>query len=233
MNKVVGVLKDFASLLYPDICNCCDSRLEGNEKILCTSCRMDIPLTGYHHDNENPVFQLFWGRVRVEHATALFFFRKGSRYRKLIHALKYKGVTDAGVLLGNMLGAELIDAESYKDVEYIIPVPLHPKRQKERGYNQCDFIAEGISGVMNVPVMKNCLVRKIYNVTQTKKDKESRWENVSEIFEIKDERTISGRHILLVDDIITTGSTLEACASKLLEVTGVRVSIVALGHSVI
>lgn len=169
--------------------------------------------------------------MNVEHACSFFYFRKGSRYRKLLHMLKYQGREDIGVFLGRQFGLELKSSELYKPITSIIPVPLHPKRFKERGYNQAEAIARGLSEAMGVPVVTDVLLRNIYTQTQTKKTRMERMQNIAGAFTICNPEKIAGGHVLLVDDVITTGATLETCTQTLIDSVNVKVSIGTLAYA--
>ena len=226
--KFVTILRHFLGLLYPNLCAACGRALIGKEYVCCMSCLYHLPRTGYWKKPDNPLEQLFWGRVPVEHACALFFFEKGSRYRKLLHRLKYNGRPEIGVLLGRELGRELKNTLHYQCVNTIIPVPLHPKRQRRRGYNQSERIAAGIAQVTGWEVNNSALVRMRFTETQTHKSRQERWENVSEAFALKDAATLTGRHVLLVDDVLTTGATLEACILQLKKAPDCKISVATL-----
>jgi ComF family protein len=176
---------------------------------------------------------LFWGRCLIEKAAAFSFYNKGSRIRNLIHNLKYKGVTEVGFELGRIYGLSLRSSGFMDDVDLIIPVPLHPSKKRSRGFNQCDIISSGLSDVSGVPVDTDSLVRVTVSDTQTKRSRYERWTNVEGIFMVADSENLRGQHILLVDDVITTGSTIESCTNELLKVEGVRVSVVALAFAVV
>ncbi len=221
------IFDNLLHLLYPKICVTCGTPLVKNEDVLCTRCLYDIPRTNFHEEKENPVAQLFWGRSRVENATAYFYFGKGSMYQKLLHELKYQGYTDIGNYMGKHIGHTL-KTSSFADVELIFPVPLHYSKQKKRGYNQSECIAAGIAEAMNKPLVVGNIYRAVNTDTQTRRSRYERWENVNNIFKLRDPDAIKGRHVLLVDDVITTGSTLEACINPLLNVEGVRVSVVTM-----
>jgi len=201
------------------------------EGMFCITCLYDIPLTRFWNDKENPVAQTFWGRVSIEDACAYFFFVKGSKYRPILHKLKYKGQRDIGVELGVQLGQVLKNSVYYKNIHYVVPVPLHPKKLRIRGYNQAEAIAEGIAKVIGADLSTNHLIKTEYTETQTRKSRAERVLNVSESFSINNPKELEGKHLLLVDDVITTGATLETCAAKLLYVEGIKVSIAALAYA--
>ncbi|MBN2807629.1 MAG: ComF family protein [Prolixibacteraceae bacterium] len=231
LTMMAEMLHDFAGLIYPNLCITCDNPMMKQEKLLCTNCLIELPRTYYHLVNGNPVEQIFWGRVSVEKATAYFIFQKGSRYQKLIHQLKYKGAREVGIEMGRMYGNELKQTSYFDAVDLIIPVPLHPVKEQKRGYNQSLLIAEGLAQSLGKPVEFKSLYRKEFTETQTRKGRYDRWENVNSLFAVKNETALSGKHLLLVDDIVTTGATLEACTAVLLEVPGVKVSIATLGYA--
>ncbi len=221
----------FVSLLYPQLCLACVQSPAQPESILCTKCEYELAkaVTNFHQDEENPVIEKFWGRVEIKAATALFHFTKGEKVQELVHQLKYKNQKRVGIELGKMLGQQIGKAPTFEDIDYIIPVPLHPKKMKIRGYNQSALIAEGLALEMGKDWLANGLVRTVHSKSQTKKTREERFKNVSSVFRVGEEKKLEGKHILLVDDVLTTGATLEACAIQLLEVRDTKVSIAVLG----
>jgi ComF family protein len=201
------------------------------EDIICSQCIYRLPRTQFHLQEDNPVARRFWGRVELQHASSWLLFNKGSRVQHLIHQLKYKGRTVVGVALGKMMGAAVANESFMKSVDLILPVPLHHSKQHKRGYNQCDFICEGISDSVKIPWRSDYLERVENNVSQTRFSKMQRWENVAEIFAARKPEQLRGKHVLLVDDVITTGSTIEACATCMLAQPGTRVSVLSLATS--
>jgi ComF family protein len=218
---------DFLQFFFPDLCLACGQILNKQEKVLCSSCFFHIPRTEFHKDAENPVSQLFWGRVKIEYAASFFYFNKGSAYQPLIHKLKYKGRSDIGIELGKAYGAELRNS-FFSAADLIIPVPLHPRKIKIRGYNQSEMIAKGLSASMKLPFNTSILLRSESTETQTRKSRFDRFRNVEGKFVLKETPELQGSHIILVDDVVTTGSTLEACAIAILETKGTKVSILTL-----
>lgn len=182
-------------------------------------------------DRDNPVAQTFWGRVNIENACAYFFFTKGSKYRPILHKLKYKGQREIGVELGTQFGQALMKSDLYKGIDFVVPVPIHPKKLRVRGYNQAEAIAEGIAKVIGAELSTNHLIKTEFTETQTRKSRAERVLNVAESFSLKKPKELEGKHLLLVDDVITTGATLETCAAKLLEVQDSKVSIAALAYA--
>jgi len=233
MNYLYDLWEDFISLLFPRKCYACGSHLVRNESLICTECYVVIPRTNYHTLTDNPVAQLFWGRCMIEKAAAFSYYNKGSRIRKLIHNLKYKGIRELGYELGRIYGLSLDSSGFMDDIDLIIPVPLHPEKKQIRGYNQSEIISFGIADAAHLPVEVNSLVRTIVSATQTKRSRYERWTNVEGIFEIIDPQAIMRKHVLLVDDVITTGSTIESCVNELLKTEGVKVSVVALAFAVV
>jgi len=221
------MIKDFINLLMPVLCPVCGTVLLKNERIICTGCLYELPRTKYLSYSENPVSRLFWGRVYVDNATALFQYQKGSRFQRLISELKYKNRQDIGREMGRILGIEL-EGSNFTSADLILPVPLHKKKYRQRGYNQCHSIAEGLSESLGVPWCSSHLIRPLVSLTQTNRSRVDRWSNVDGIFEVKDPQKLCGKHIILVDDVVTTGATLDACATALLSHEKVRVSIATL-----
>lgn len=222
------MLSDFVALIFPHLCAACDDALQRNESVICTSCRFKLPKTQFHEQDDNPVARLFWGKVPVHAATGFYHFNKGDKVQRLMHQLKYKGQPDVGIELGRIMGAALAEAEKFADVTAIIPVPLHPRRQRKRGYNQAECIAAGVAEGMKKPMDTKTLYRAVSNQTQTRKGKFERWKNVESIFQLKDPAQLENGHLLIIDDVVTTGSTLEACIMKLREIPGARVSVATL-----
>jgi len=219
---------DFIDLMFPNLCVVCGNNLQKNEHQLCLSCLVDIPRTNYHLIEENPIEKRFWGKVPVYRATSYFFFQKGSSFQKLLHILKYKGNNEIGLIMGKYAAVDLLDAPDFASIDLIIPVPLHPKKQKLRGYNQSEWIGKGISIILNKPQDTSTLIRVKENPSQTRKSVYERFENTEGIFKLSDCTILKGKHVLLVDDVLTTGSTLEACILALLETEGIKISVFTL-----
>ncbi|HIE16455.1 MAG TPA: ComF family protein [Bacteroidales bacterium] len=212
-------------LFYPRICQVCGKKLYLQEEILCTECIYDMPRINSYLTSENQVKNIFTGRFPVENAAALLFFKKGSAYRKLIHKLKYKKKPEIGIYLGHLLAEDI----NINNINYIVPVPLHHRKKKIRGYNQSEMFAQGISEILNIPIDTQTLIRSSFTQTQTQKTRYERWENVKSVFTITDKKKFQDKHILLVDDIITTGATLEGCSLALLKIKSIKISIAAIG----
>jgi len=210
---------------FPSSCLTCGKKLNDHREILCLSCEYDLPRTGYGENPDNPVNQVFWGRVPVENATSLLRFEKGSVYQGLLHDLKYRGNKEAGLYLGRLLGLE-IKGTAFAQCRMIIPVPLHRKRFIERGYNQSEVISKGISQITGIPLNGQILKRTHFHSSQTILGRLERYENVSRDFALASwNPEIHGLTVLLVDDVVTTGATLEACAGLLIEKLKLKVYI--------
>lgn len=218
-------INDFAGLFYPNLCLACAERQPPRKALICSSCRLKLPRTDQHEYLENAFTGRFWGRAPIYSAAAMFHFVKGGRTQQLLHQLKYGGKPEIGVLLGEWYGRELRDAPGFHSVQAIVPVPLHPRKERMRGYNQSDAFARGLARTMQAPWYKNGLRRRIFTETQTKKGRLERFGNVEEVFEVGEPEKLSGKHILLVDDVITTGATLEACTHVLFTLPDVKVSL--------
>ena len=176
---------------------------------------LDLPKSNYHRERENPFFHKFSGRIPVRFVMTLFKFVKSGKVQHLLHALKYKNQPEIGVQLGRVYGADLEEYKNQFDV--IVPVPLHPSKRRKRGYNQSEEFGKGLGEILEIPCTEKFLKRVKATATQTKKSKLNRWENVSEVFEVEQKEELKGKRVLLVDDVVTTGATLEACGQKLLE----------------
>jgi ComF family protein len=228
----VNIFKNLFSsaihLFYPRLCIGCGSDLLRPPALLCFHCIDSLPHTGYETIPGNPAEKIFYGRIPVTAAHSGFYFTKGALIQTLIHELKYKGNTEAGLYLGRLMGDKMQDSGRFTDIDYLIPLPLSAEKEFKRGYNQAEVICRGLSDTMNIPVMNKNIVRTRYTETQTKKHRAERWENVSGSFTINDPGAIYNKHILLVDDVITTGATLEACAVTILAAGDIRVSIATL-----
>ena len=231
MNWLKDLWDDFLSLLFPRVCYGCGNHLTKNEYLICTECYVVIPRTNFHTIKDNPVVQTFWGRCRIESAAAFSFFNKGSRIRKLIHNLKYKGIKEIGCELGKIYGLSLKSSDFLDDVDLIVPVPLHKSKQRTRGFNQSETISVGISEATGLPLVTNAIKRRTATSTQTKRSRIERWDNVEDVFVLKNPDLLAGKHILLVDDVITTGATMEACVNEILKAEGSKVSLVALAYA--
>lgn len=224
----MSVLNSFFHLLFPKLCVACSDDLIKGELFVCLKCLNEIPKTNYHLIKSNPVEKRFWGKVPIESATAYFFFQKGSKFQHLLHELKYKGNKEIGVVLGKYAAIEILQSPYLSNIDILIPVPLHYKRELKRGYNQSEWICKGMAEVLQIPLSTQNLVRSLENETQTKKSVFERFENTKGIFEVKNPREFEGKHILLVDDVLTTGSTIESCMQSLHKNNQVKISVFTL-----
>lgn len=224
----IQLLDDLLNLFYPRLCAGCGENLVDGEDHICTRCLWGLHRTGFHNERDNAVEKLFWGKVDIRYGASLAYYHKESRLQQMIFKLKYHGEKEVGLVLGAELGLDLRQSP-FAEIDAVIPVPLHPRRLKQRGYNQSEWIARGVSQTMRKPVDNKSLRRAVATQTQTKKNRFERFQNVSNIFQVTSPGDIEGRHVLLVDDVITTGSTLEACAAALKEVPGTTVSVASLG----
>jgi ComF family protein len=227
------MLKDFLSLVFPTVCTACGRSLYKNENCICTRCHYHLPQTNYHRQPINPVARLFWGRVPLHAASSYYSFSKGGAVQNLVHQLKYRGKKEIGFTIGKFYGAELRESRLFSSVNTVIPVPLHEKKLKKRGYNQSDLFAQGLAESLNVTFDTHNLARIRASETQTKRSRFERWKNVEAGFALKEKNKLEGKHILLVDDVVTTGATLEACAQTLLQVPGTMVSVATIAYAAI
>jgi len=227
------MFKSLLHLFFPPSCAGCKTILIANETIICTQCRHEMPLTQHHLNPENEAFKTFYGRIPVEHASALLYFHKKGRVQELIHSLKYRGQESIGFVLGKWYAEELKNHQLLQTVDIIIPVPLHPKKLRKRGYNQVAEFGKAISEELESPFVTEILYRKVYSKTQSQKNSLERTEGIDTIFDVSFSENYHNKHFLLIDDVITTGATLEGCAKALLKIPGAKISIVcmAMAHS--
>ena len=219
------------TIIYPHMCVACGEPLVKSEEFACTTCMYQIQRTNYHLVKENPVAQLFYGRIDLIFATSYYGFDKGGIFQKLIHQLKYKDLKEVGEMLGKEMGRGLLESPHLPPIDAIIPVPLHKKKQKKRGYNQSEHIAIGLASALKTEVDTTTLKRISYTGSQTKLSREKRWKNVEECFSSKDNAALINKHVLLVDDVLTTGATIEACFLALQKIEGIRISVATLARA--
>lgn len=231
-SRLPQFLKDstdsFVSLFFPSCCPICGLPLPKGEKGLCMKCNLGMPRTNFHLERNNLVEQLFWGKADIERATAYFFYQKGSDYREILQRIKYGDEEELGEVMGAHLAAELLPSGFFDGIDLLVPVPLHAKKLSQRGYNQSAAIAYGIASVTRIPVDVHSVVREMNTETQTQKSPFERWENVDRVFTHRFPELHRGKHILLVDDVLTTGATTIACALAFHAVEDVRVSVLTL-----
>lgn len=202
-----------------------------NETVICTSCRHELPLTNHHSETENEIIKKFYGRIPIEFGAAMFYFHKKGIVQQLIHNLKYQNHQEIGTMLGKWYGEELIFLEIVKNTDFIIPVPLHKKRLKKRGYNQVEKFGLALSSLLKVPYNDSILYRNIYSDTQTQKSFFGRTTIKKDLFDVVFSEIHQGKHFLLIDDVITSGTTIEACAKALLKIPDAKISIVAMAYT--
>ena len=231
MSLLKNILSDTLHLFYPHLCNGCGSDLLQKNNLLCLKCINALPHTRFAQYAGNPVEKYFWGRLNIAAAHSEFYFSKGSLVQELIHQLKYKGNTAIGSYLGGLMAETLIKSKRFAAIDGLIPLPLYPDKEHQRGYNQAAIICNGMSVVMNVPVLNGHVIRQRFTETQTRKHRTERWENVDKSFTIKNDATLKGKHLLLVDDVVTTGATLEACGATILQLQNTKLSIATLAHA--
>jgi len=224
-------LSDLVDLFLPRRCSACDRGLRPQERALCLHCLEDLPLTRFHDDPKNPVALAFAGRIPVVSATALLRFDGSGRVQRILHRLKYRGDTGVGHELGLMLGEQLTRSASFQGVDAVLAVPLHPAKERSRGYNQSQVIAEGIRAAWPLTDVRGSVRRVVRTNSQTRMDREQRWSNVSDAFLVRRPEAVRDRHVLLVDDVITTGATIGSLARTLTSLPGTTVSVVALAHA--
>lgn len=208
------MINDFFNLIFPRLCCSCNTTLLKHEKLICSLCIATLPKTNYHLDADNPLVKVFWGRVPVSMVASYYSFSAKSRVQNLLYQLKYNGIKEVGKEIGRLYGWELNQSPYFKNIDCIIPVPLHPSKLKQRGFNQSEWFAIGLSESMNIPIYNSVIERVIDTSTQTKKSRYNRWENVAGIFQVTN-NIVAGKTILLVDDVITTGATIEASVMSL------------------
>lgn len=225
------MLNDFIALIYPRNCVSCGNSLFKHETEICNYCFLNLPKTNFHKYSRNPVETVFHGRIPTQFASSFYLFHKKGGIQKILHQIKYKQNTELAKLVGQWYADDLKGVELLSDLAYIIPVPLHPKKFKQRGYNQSEEFAKGLSQKLNIPINNSVLTRSQHTSTQTKKSKYERWENVGEVFELNNPDILKNKHIAIVDDVITTGATIEACCQKLLQIEGIKISVLSIAYA--
>jgi ComF family protein len=228
MLMIQHLLSDSLHYFFPKHCEGCGTDLVYNNQLLCLRCTSQLPYTGFENIPNNPIEHLFVGRLPVKAASSCFYFAKGHLVQHLIHQLKYKHNTAVGKYMGALMGKAILKSTCFGHIDYLIPMPLTAIKEFKRGYNQAAVISEGMSEVMNVPLLLNNICKTIHTDTQTKKHRSERWNNVEGSFIIKKPTILHGKHVLIVDDVITTGATLEACAQALSGIPGIRISVATL-----
>ncbi|NTS40851.1 ComF family protein [Flavisolibacter sp. BT320] len=226
-----NIKESLLHLLFPHVCETCGTDVLEPDHHLCLRCLAALPKTDFHFYPNNPVEKIYWGRLPLTSATAQYYFTKGSMMQHLMHQLKYRGNKDLGLYLGRLMGYALEASNRFRYVDALVPLPLFPAKEKARGYNQATVLCEGIAQVLQKPVLKDAVIRTMHTESQTKKNRVERWLNMEGRFELKKPTAIEAKHILLVDDVVTTGATLEACGAALLEGANVQLSVATLCFS--
>ena len=223
-------ISDFIDIIFPRSCAVCGKALSSGERDICINCLIDLPrIDTYTHSNQ--LEKLFYGILPVERVTSYIYYSKESPYNNLIHRMKYSDRPEIGERMATIATKELIRQNFFETIDIIIPLPLSKKKKRERGYNQCDYIAEGLSHITGIPVLKDCVMRNKSNETQTHKTRDERWKNVEGIFSLTKPEQMEGKHILLIDDILTTGATLTSCAIAIQQGCNCRISVFTLAYT--
>ena len=219
------IVKHLFNLFYPSTCICCEQNLLDQEKIICIECRADLPFAENGDFISNPLTLIFEGRVLIEKGASFLYYHPSGKVKKLIHELKYKNNQEVGEFLGKWFGERLLKSTKFKDIDFILPVPLHIKKQQKRGYNQLTKFGKSLSTVLHTKYLENVLIRSSTSKTQTFKNRVERFKNLMTNFSITDTTFLKNKHVLLIDDVVTTGATLEACCRELLKTENIKISI--------
>src|SRR5829696_7170663 len=231
MPLLTEIKESILHLLFPHVCEGCGTDVIEPDHFLCLKCHSTLPKTEFHLYPNNPIEKIFWGRLAVTNATAQYYFTKSSMMQHLLHQLKYRGNKELGLYLGRLMGHALVNSNRFRFVDALVPLPLFSTKEKKRGYNQAMVLCEGIAEILAKPILKDAIIRTTYTDSQTKKNRVQRWENMDGRFEVPDQNKLKDKHLLLIDDVITTGATLEACGSALLENENVQLSMATLCFS--
>ncbi len=218
-------------LFFPHVCASCGNDTLNKESQLCIVCLSALPETNFHPHKNNPVEKIFWGRLQLSNATAHYYFTKESAMQRLMQEFKYNGNKELGLQLGRLMGESLRQSNRFDSIDALIAIPLFPSKERKRGFNQAEILCEGIAEKMKIPILKNCIARMQHTQTQTKKGRTERWKNMEGKFTLLHELAIENKHLLLVDDVVTTGATLEACGSELLCGNNTKLSIATLCYA--
>ncbi|GAC1444320.1 MAG: ComF family protein [Sediminibacterium sp.] len=229
---LTSCFSDFSQLFFPHNCEGCGTDILRKNDLLCATCRQKLPLTGFFTLPGNPVEKSFYGRLPIEQAGAACYFTKDSLLQHLFIELKYRKNREAGYFLGRLMGYALAEAGRFSAIEALVPLPLNNRKEYQRGYNQAALLCEGIYQVWQKPVLAHAIARIRFTETQTRRNRLNRWQNMQGVFEVTSSTALENKHILLIDDVITTGATLEACGTELLKVKGVKLSLAAAGYTI-
>ncbi|HLK30791.1 MAG TPA: phosphoribosyltransferase family protein [Puia sp.] len=231
MNPARDIVHSFSHLFFPHSCAGCGNDIISEGQILCIKCSSQLPLTGFELHDNNPIEKSFWGRVSINNGMSLLHFTKDSILQNLLHQFKYKGKKEIGFYFGKMMGNAILKSGRFKNIDALIALPLFASKEKRRGYNQSTVLCEGMSEILHIPILKNAVIRTTATETQTHKTRIERWQNIEGKFEIKNIPSLQNKHILLVDDVTTTGATLEACIIELLKAENIKLSIATLAST--
>ena len=229
MTSIKDIFNSFIDTLFPRICPVCNNVLLSHEKHICTKCRIDIPITRYHMQEFNAMEQLFAGKTPIEKAVGYFFYEKGNPYSNILHNIKYRNNPQLGQYVAKLFAQELLSRDIFKDIDCIIPVPLHHRKKIQRGYNQSEYIAKGFSEVFDIPVHNNIIIAHKSHESQTNKGIYERWLNTQNIFSAQNTQVLENKHVLIVDDVVTTGATLLSAALTIASVPNIKISLATLG----
>ena len=227
----MALINDFMSLIYPRHCEACGTNLLKHEEFICNLCLINLPKSNYHSNTDNELIYVFAGRIPLQHALCFYLFEKSGRVQKLLHAIKYQNQKELAEYLGKLYAKDLKQNKILKDVEVVLPIPLHSKKLKLRGYNQSEWFAKGIASELDLKIVTTSLKKSNATNTQTNKKKFERWENVEGVFELENNATLVNKHVLIVDDVITTGATIEAAWQALKDVEGIKISVLSLAFA--
>ena len=225
------MLEALFNLIFPKICYACGDAISGSVQHICLSCRGDLAKIDTQDFTNNKIQQLFWGRLELEKASSYLKFEQYGKTQRLLHALKYKGVKEVGITLGELAAIELMEKGFFHEIDLLLPIPIHRIKNKKRGYNQSHYIAEGIANISNIPIDKTSLFKNVNTKSQTKKNRFERFENVTRTFELVQPRQLENKHVLLIDDVVTTGATIEACGNTLRNINGIRLSLLTIAST--
>ena len=229
MTSIKDIFNSFIDTLFPRICPVCNNVLLSHEKHICTKCRIDIPITRYHMQEFNAMEQLFAGKTPIEKAVGYFFYEKGNPYSNILHNIKYRNNPQLGQYVAKLFAQELLSRDIFRDIDCIIPVPLHHRKKIQRGYNQSEYIAKGFSDVFDIPVHNNIIIAHKSHESQTNKGIYERWLNTQNIFSAQDTQVLENKHVLIVDDVVTTGATLLSATLTIASVPNIKISLATLG----
>ena len=229
MMSIKDIFNSFIDTLFPRICPVCNNVLLSHEKHICTKCRIDIPITRYHMQEFNAMEQLFAGKTPIEKAVGYFFYEKGNPYSNILHNIKYRNNPQLGQYVAKLFAQELLSRNIFRNIDCIIPVPLHHRKKIQRGYNQSEYIAKGFSEVFDIPVHNNIIIAHKSHESQTNKGIYERWLNTQNIFSAQNTQVLENKHILIVDDVVTTGATLLSAALTIASVPNIKISLATLG----